>query len=81
MLRRQGRRSLRDKGGTCPPIFGPGGNITSVPPLSEESMQVKLTISVPFNHVVAMVKIRGIFQLILAVYFMAFYFTKTHILL
>jgi len=28
-----------------------------------------------------MVKIRSIFQLILAVYFMAFYFTKTHILL
>ena len=42
-----------------------------------------MTISVPFNHKVVMVKIRRIFQLILAVYFLAFYFTKTetHILL
>ena len=39
-----------------------------------------MTISVPFNHEVVMVKIRSVFQLILAVYFMAFYFTKTHFL-
>jgi len=37
--------------------------------------------SVPFNHKTVMVKIRSIFQLILAVDFTAFYFTKTHILL
>jgi len=37
--------------------------------------------NLPFNHTAVMVRIRSIFQLILAVEFMAFYFTKTHILL
>ena len=39
------------------------------------------TISVPFNREAVIMRIRSIFQLILAVDFMEFYFTKTHILL
>jgi len=46
-------------------------------PIIEESGS-QVTTFVPFNHKDVMVKIRSIFQLLLAVYFMAFYFTKMH---
>jgi len=58
-----------------------GDTITSAPPLVEESSQIKSSDYMCTNHKVAMVKIRSILKMILAVDFVAFYFTKTHILL
>ena len=58
--------------GDTSPIFGLGDTIMNAP-LFEQSTQV--TIFVPFNHQAVMVK--KYFQLILAVYFTAFYFTKS----
>jgi len=87
----QGRWSLWDRGDTSP-IFGLGDIpiIWGVQSSHATRRNVELWILcnvgllfvriVPFNHKAVMVKIRCIFQLTLAVDFMEFYLTKTHIL-
>jgi len=80
ILRQQGRRSLWDRGDTSHNIWT-RGTLLWVSPIIWGVNSSQVTTSVPFNHEVVMVKIRSIFQLTLAVFFMAFCFTKTHILL